>query len=137
MDQFLLFPLILRLPEASNVSIPSRIVRGVATTMKDPETVNRILWQYKVWKFVVEMTDGCLACGRHLPHTSRSTTTTCSKRCYKIVKRHDVPPMTKLKKEAKERVDAITNMAISSETGLDKDYPWHQIVDGWKYALYD
>ena len=136
MDQFLLFPLILRLPEAANMTIPADIARGLVSKMKDPETVNRILWQYKVWKFVADM-NGCLACGRILPHTSRKSTTTCSKRCYKTVKRHDIAPMTKLKLEAEERIAAIENMALSSELLPEKDYPWHQIVDGWKYALYD
>jgi len=133
----LLFSLMLRLEGAANIKVPSDIVIGLARQGFDPDQINRLVWQYKMWSFVANLEDYCHACGGHLGLHQKQGTTTCSPRCHKLEKRHDLPPFLEIKQEAVERLDLLQQMASSAEK-IDIDaYPWHKVLDGWTYALHD
>ena len=86
----LLFPLILRLEGAANVRVPSHIVQGLARNGLQPDQINKLMWQYKMWKFLVSLSssDCCISCGAHIRIAQKPETKTCSPRCHKIYKRH-------------------------------------------------
>lgn len=133
----LLFSLILRLEGASNVKVPADFVKSLAQQGLAPEQVNKLLWQYKTWTFINDMEDYCVSCGGHLGIHQKPGTKTCSPRCHKLAKRHEIPPFLEIKKEAQERLALLHQMA-SYDGKIELDvYPWHRIVDGWSYALHD
>ena len=134
----LLFPLITQLESAALVHCPSDIVLGLAAHF-DPATVNKIVFQYKIWSFISNLDNYCNACGSFVVwKQTKSTTYTCSPRCHKIVKRHEISPMTEIKQEAEKRLHLIEEMATQNMSGHEfisriSSYPWHQVNDGWHY----
>jgi len=131
----LLYPLLLQLESASNIHIPKKIVWGLASQF-EPEDVNKIMFQYKIWKFISEINGQyCKACGTPI-FNSRTTSGTCSPRCHKIVKRHQTTPIEEIQAEAEKKLQIITKMA-SVNISIRTDYPWHKLNDGWTYVLHD
>ena len=144
----LLFPLIIRLEGAANIRVPNDIVQGLARNGMTPDQINRLMWQYKMWKFMTTLTQTfgdneefqpacCVSCGDYIKVTQKQSTKTCSPRCHKIYKRHEITPFQQLVKEAIERVHLVEQMAQSSNNIDLTSYPWHQVLDGWTYALHD
>lgn len=134
-----LFPLLRRFNEAGNERVPVELIRSLAMTYQ-PSLLNQIQFQYKIWTFIAALIDCCESCGDHLPIGSRSTTSTCSNRCHKLVVRArekgEPAPMEIIRTEAKARLDSIHNLsqrpAIANGADLLSNYPWHRVTDGWK-----
>ena len=133
----LLFPLLLQIGKAGNVSIDPQIVKGLARRKIDPETINSIIYQYRMWKYIYSLDNCCTSCGSYLSPESKSTTKTCSPRCHKVVKRSDISPMEFLKNEALKRMKIVENFALKTdEKESSREFPWHLVNDGWRYALH-
>ena len=131
-----IFPLLKRLNKASQEDVPLEMIRDLSG-LYSPEQINEICFQYKVWSFLSNLEDCCEGCGDHLPIGSKSTTKTCSNRCHQLVKRSreksEAPPIETIRLEATERLSHINNLWKKSKTyGYKKDYPWHQVADGWR-----
>ena len=131
-----IFPLLKRLNKASQEDVPLEMIRDLSG-LYSPEQINEICFQYKVWSFLSNLEECCEGCGDHLPIGSKSTTKTCSNRCHQLVKRSreksETPPIATIRLEASERLSHINNLWEKSKTyGYKKDYPWHQVSDGWK-----
>lgn len=135
----LLFPLILRLEGAANIRVPPSIVQGLASNGLQPDQINRLIWQYKMWKFLATSSDArcCISCGAHIRIVQKPDTKTCSPRCHKIYKRHPQTPFMQIKREAEDRVSLVEQMATSDNEIDLSAYPWHQVLDGWTYVLHD
>lgn len=134
----LLFPLLLQIGKAGNVTINPEIVKGLAKRRIDPKTINSIMFQYRMWKYISELENCCYGCGVYLSPESKSTTNTCSPRCHKVVKRAEVSPMNFLKKEAIKRMKIVEDFSmIGTAVDNSKEFPWHLVNDGWKYALHN
>ena len=132
----LLYPLILQMESAANIRLPKEIVWGLASKY-EPETVNKIMFQYKIWKYIENLDEYhyCQACGQHLV-VSKSTTKTCSPRCHKIVKRHETSPIEEIKIESQKKLNTIKKMSQVT-IQIPDDYPWHKLNDGWTYVLHN
>lgn len=131
-----IFPLLKRLNKASQEDVPLEMIRDLSG-LYSPDQINEICFQYKVWSFLSNLEDCCEGCGDHLPIGSKSTTKTCSNRCHQLVKRSrersETPPIQTIRLEAAERLSHINNLWEKSKTyGYKKDYPWHQVADGWR-----
>jgi len=132
----LLFPIILRMGDASNVkSVPKNIVHGLASQGLPLANINAIIRQYENCYYLTVMTDFCRSCGTHV--TRKTTTQTCSDRCYKHIFRNKEGAVDKMIDDAKKRLEAIESMAKKGDHKELKDFPWHKLSNGWKYALYD
>ena len=134
----LLFPLIIRLEGAANIRVPTIVVQGLARKGLIPDQINRLMWQYKMWKFISTINDSCcISCGGFIKVSQKPATKTCSPRCHKIFKRHPETPFMQIQKEAKDRVELVEQMAKADERIDLTSYPWHQVLDGWTYVLHD
>jgi len=132
----LLFSLILRLDESANLSVPSHIVQGLVKRGLEPEQINKIIWQYKVWTYINTIKNACHACGGYLGLHQKEGTTTCSPRCHKIEKRHPITPFNAIQTEAKERLELIQKLASNDEDFDVDTFPWHKITNGYRYVLH-
>ena len=133
-----IFPILKRINKACQEDVPLEMIRDLSGLF-DPEQINEIFFQYKVWSFLSGLSDCCEGCGDYLPIGSKSTTGTCSNRCHQLVKRAsekgEISPMDTIRKEASERLEHINSLwEKSKQYDYKKDYPWHQVSDGWKVA---
>ena len=141
----LLFPLLLHVGGAGNIEIDPKLAQGLARRKLDPQTINKILYQYRLWKYIYSLDNCCQACGEVLRPDSKSTTQTCGGRCHKVVKRCETAPMDELKVAAQQRIAVVEQYAglrdVMQPTihphGSTEKFPWHLVNDGWKYALHD
>jgi predicted RNA-binding Zn-ribbon protein involved in translation (DUF1610 family) len=137
----LLFPLLLHIGGAGNIEIDPKIAQGLARRKLDPETINKILFQYRLWKYIHSLDNCCQACGAVLRPDSKSTTQTCGARCHKVIKRCETAPMDELKQEARKRIGVVESYAgmhtTTAPSNSNEKFPWHLVNDGWKYALHD
>jgi len=133
----LLFPLLLQIGKAGNTKINPQIVKGLAKRKIDPTTINSIIFQYRMWAYILELENYCYSCGTTLSPESKSTTDTCSPRCHKVVKRSEMAPMEFLKKEALKRMKIVEEFSKKPSDENTNEFPWHLVNDGWKYALHN
>ena len=130
------FPLMKRLNEAASQNVPLEMVRDLSG-LYEPEQINEICFQYKIWSYLASLEDCCEACGAHLPLGSKSTTKTCSNRCHQLVKRstnkEEHTPIAMIRLESKERVRSIIALWEKSKQYPYKTaYSWHKVSLGWK-----
>ena len=133
-----IFPVIKRLNEASNVPIPVEMIRDLSG-MCEPEQINEIAFQYRIWTYLSGLETCCEGCGGYLPIGSRSTSQTCSNRCHLLVKRAtnkgNDTPMEVIRKESAKKLSAIMSVWEKSKTfDYKTDFAWHKVHGGWKVA---
>jgi len=103
----------------------------------EPQQINEICFQYKIWSYISKMEDVCKACGTHMPIGSKSTTGTCSNRCHQVVKRakakNEQTPIESIQEEAMDKLESIRSVwDKAKQHPYRSEYPWHKVDEGWK-----
>jgi hypothetical protein len=129
-------PVIRRLDKAALEPVPTEMVRDLSS-LYSPEQINEIVFQYRIWSFLMKLDDCCEGCGGFMPIGSRSTTKTCSNRCHQLVKRAydkgQVSPIQEMRNQAEDKMSQINLLWEKASKGeYKRNFAWHQVTEGWR-----